>query len=115
MGRRKKNSENSIVPLSALPGAESCIMDGDKLKMEDILDKEIILLNCKITKSKAYENSKCAELHYYFSNDATKTHYITFTSSEVIIDKLNIIASTRTVPFNVSVTPTRIGKYLTLK
>lgn len=58
--------------------------DGDKLKLGDILDKEILILGYKIKDSKKKPGTKYVTIHFKLDN---KPH-IVFTSSQVITDQL---------------------------
>ena len=62
------------------------IMDGNKLKLDDILENEITILGYRVKDSKYNKNSsdKCMTLHFKIGD----TNYITFTGSSVLIDQM---------------------------
>lgn len=71
---------------------ESKNLDGDKKKLEDVLDKPIVLTGWKITTSKYANVNKgtkyCTKLQFYYQEDEEQTRYVLFTGSEVIRDQV---------------------------
>lgn len=65
---------------------EDAIMDGDKLKLDEILNKEITVKGFKVTDSKYSKSNsnKCMKLHFKLNDK----NYITFTGSNVLIDQM---------------------------
>ena len=66
--------------------ANEVTLEGDKVKIEQILDKEIILKAYLITKSKypQKDNEYCLELQSEMDGKV----YVTFTGSVVLMDKI---------------------------
>jgi len=60
------------------------IFDGNKKRIEDILNQEILVLDFKIKDSKKEQNTSYATIHFEINND----NYIVFTASGVLIDQL---------------------------
>lgn len=81
-------------------------LDGVKVKIFDILDKEIELINFRITTSQFGKNQKYAILQ--FNDDNIKK--ICFTGSNVIMNQL--IKYKDQIPFLTTIK--QIDKYLTL-
>ena len=57
--------------------------DGDKKKIEDILNQEILVLDFKIKNSKKRQDSLYATIQFKID-----TNYIVFTGSNVLIEQL---------------------------
>ena len=66
--------------------ANEVTLEGDKVKIEQILGKEIILKAYLITKSKypQKDNEYCLELQFEMDGKV----YVTFTGSVVLMDKI---------------------------
>ena len=62
------------------------ILDGDKLKIDDILNQEIIILGCIIKDSRYAKNDSGKYLTLQFELNEKK--YIVFTGSDVLIDQM---------------------------
>ena len=60
------------------------VFDGDKKRIDDILNKEILIINFKIKDSKKRENSLYATIHIKIDGN----NYVVFTGSNVLIDQL---------------------------
>lgn len=63
--------------------ASSVLFDGDKISLEEVLDKEIIIKKYKISGSK-YRSSSCLTLHIEFE----KENRVIFTGSVVLMDQV---------------------------
>lgn len=74
-------------------------LEGDKLRIVDILDKEIIILNYRILPSKIKDAKFCLQIQYKFT-DSEKL-YISFTNSVVIKNLLE--ESKNEIPFLVTI------------
>lgn len=65
--------------------AEEQTLNGDKVKLDDILGKEIIVTGFNVNKSKYHNNSgNCLKLQ--FEHDGTK--HVLFTGSNVLINQI---------------------------
>jgi len=88
----------------------SPIMDGKKLSLDDILDKEILVLRYRIKKSKYSEakNPDCLTVQFsYPENEAV--HYVFFSGSSVLMQQLEKYKDK--LPF--AATIKKVGKYFT--
>ena len=65
--------------------AEEQTLDGDKVKLDDVLNKEIVVTGYVVTKSK-YKSSGDMCLKLQFEVDSAR--YILFTGSNVIINQI---------------------------
>lgn len=79
-------------------------MDGDKLKINDVLGKEIEILNYKISDSK-YSDKNCLTIQFLLNN---KKHII-FTGSSVLSDQCKLYE--KEMPFIATIK--KIDKYYT--
>lgn len=70
-------------------------LDGDKKKLDDILDKPIIVTGVQIRDSKYSKNGTehCTMMQFYFENDPEETRYVFFTGSGVICEQAQEITS----------------------
>ncbi len=59
------------------------IIDGDKIKINDILSKEIEVLDFQITNSKYKDKEKCLKLQFKINNEKR----VLFTGSSVLINQ----------------------------
>lgn len=66
------------------------IIEGDKIKIEEIPNKPIIVTNYEVTDSKHYKSggSRCLKIQFYREDDETKTRKILFTGSSVLIKQI---------------------------
>jgi hypothetical protein len=62
---------------------EESFLDGEKIKIDEVIDREILVTDYKVKDSK-YNDSKCLKLQ--FSIDDKK--HIIFTGSNVLIDQI---------------------------
>lgn len=84
---------------------ETKLFDGDKKKIDEILNQEILILDFKIKDSKQRQGTSYATIQFR-QND---TNHIIFTGSEVIIDQLNKYKEN--LPFYTAIK--KIDKYYT--
>lgn len=84
------------------------ILDGDKIKIEDILNKEVQIIGFKISESKYKKNEsgKCLTLQF-IDNDKK---IVLFTGSDVLLEQLEKYGSE--LPFLTTIR--KINKYFTL-
>lgn len=73
----------SIIARDKLP------MPGKKRRLEEILNKEILIVDFRITKSSKRENSDCLQIQFIENGEV----YVLFTGSVVLIDQLQSIKS----------------------
>ena len=88
----------------------SPVMDGKKLSLDDILDKEILVLRYRIKKSKFSEakNPDCLTVRFAYPENE-QAHFVFFSGSSVLMQQLEKYQDK--LPF--SATIKKIGKYYT--
>lgn len=86
------------------------LMDGRKVKIEELFDKEIIVLNFRIKNSKYDDakNPRCLTVQFAFPENQSE-HRIFFSGSSVLMEQLE--NNKDKLPF--SATVKRVGKYYT--
>lgn len=62
-------------------------MPGKKKRLEEILNKEILIVDFRITKSTKRENSQCMQIQFIDNGEV----YILFTGSVVLIDQIQAV------------------------
>lgn len=91
-------------------------LEGEKVKIEKILGKKIVVTAHKITKSK-YKTEHCVTLQFYYADDEAETKYIVFSGSTVIRDQVEEIAQkleAEGLPVMFETTVQNIGKFYAL-
>lgn len=88
----------------------SPVMDGKKISLDEILDKEILVLRYRIKKTKFSEakNPDCLTVQFAYP-DNENTHYVFFSGSSVLMQQLEKYQDK--LPF--STTIKKVGKYFT--
>jgi hypothetical protein len=88
----------------------SPVMDGKKLSLDDILDKEILVLRYMIKKSKFSEakNPDCLTVQFAYPENEN-AHFVFFSGSSVLMQQLEKYQDK--LPF--SATIKKVGKYYT--
>lgn len=59
-------------------------MPGDKKRLDEILNKEILIVDFRITNSKKRPDGKCLQIQFVMDNNV----YVVFTGSVVLIDQI---------------------------
>ena len=80
-------------------------LDGEKLSIMDVFDKEITVLGYKLSGSKYHKTLPCLQLQFTIDDH----RYVLFTSSTVIVEQIE--AYKEEIPFLVTIR--RIGKFYT--
>lgn len=88
----------------------SPIMDGKKVPLDDILEKEISVLRYRIKKTKYAEakNPDCLTVQFAYPED-DDTHFVFFSGSSVLMQQLEKYKDK--LPFTATIK--KIGKYFT--
>jgi len=86
---------------------EEKIMDGEKMKLVEILNREITVIGHKIRGSQYAKSNTERYLSLQFELDGTK--HVTFTGSNVLIDQMERYAEE--IPFTTTIV--KIDKYFT--
>lgn len=82
--RNNLTNKETLKRFSEIADTEDIMLQGDKVKIEDILDKEILIKDCWIGKSK-FKDGEMLKLQFELDG---KNH-IVFTGSSVLIDQTN--------------------------
>lgn len=66
------------------------VLDGDKVKIDDLLNKAIIIcgFNISISKFKERGGGSCVKVQFYYADDERKERKIFFSGSSVIKEQL---------------------------
>jgi len=88
----------------------SPIMDGKKMTVDDVLDKEIIVLRYRIKKTKFSEakNPDCLTVQFAYPDDEN-VHFVFFSGSSVLMQQLEKYKDK--IPFTATIK--KVGKYFT--
>lgn len=95
-------------------------LDGDKLKIEDILDRPIVVTGIRVRDSKYYSkrgSACCTTLQFYFEDDPMETKHIVFSGSNVIkeqAEEINEQLEEKGLPCIFKTTVKNIGNYHSL-
>lgn len=89
---------------------ERQLLEGDKVRIDEILNTNIIVTGAEITRSKydSNESGKCLKLQ--FQRDTTAAKEIIFTGSDVLIEQLEKYKDE--IPFQTTIK--KINRYYTL-
>jgi hypothetical protein len=88
----------------------SPIMDGKKIALDEVLDKEISILRYRIKKTKFSEakNPDCLTVQFAYP-DNENAHFVFFSGSSVLMQQLEKYKDK--IPFQATIK--KIGKYFT--
>lgn len=67
---------------------EEAVLDGNKCRIDDVINQEIILTKAKITESKYKKNKSGKCLMLQIKRTETSNHEVIFTGSDVLIDQI---------------------------
>ncbi len=85
------------------------ILEGDKERIDDILNKNIIVTGYKIEKSKFKKNGNEQYVKIQFKDDEQAAPHVCFTGSTVLIDQLELYKEH--IPFETQIK--KINRYYT--
>jgi hypothetical protein len=90
--------------------AATPIMDGRKIALDDILNKEIVVLRYKVKKSKFTDakNPECLTVQFAYTEKEAE-HFVFFSGSSVLMEQLEKYKDK--IPFTATIK--KIGKYFT--
>ena len=97
---------------------ERAVLDGDKIKLDELLNKQIIVTGINLTKSKYADrgSGKCSKIQFYFPDSDGERH-ICFSGSAVIYEQLEEMQTKfekEGSPILFSTTICKIGNYYSL-
>ena len=80
--------EGSIPEFSTL--VKNRVLDGDKVRIDDLLNKDIVVCGFQVSKSKYNDKGSgvCVKVQFYCADDETETRKIFFSGSSVIQEQL---------------------------
>ncbi len=78
-------------------------MPGEKKRLDEILNKEILIVDYRITKSKKRQDGKCLQLQFVMNGQVC----VLFTGSAVLIDQMQSV--NEKIPFRTTVV--KIDRY----
>lgn len=84
---------------------EQIPMPGQKKHLDEILNKEILVIDFKVKKSKRREGTECLQLQFILNGEV----YVLFSGSSVLIDQIKVAHEKNTIPFYTTVV--KIDKY----
>ena len=95
-------------------------LTGDKVRIDDLLDRNIIICGYQISTSKYKDKGcgYCTKVQFYFADDETKTKRVFFTGSGVLKDDLEAVEKVlkeKELPLIFSAILKKEGKYYTLE
>ena len=87
---------------------EPPLLDGDKIKIDELLNREILVIGYRVTESK-YENKKNSKKCLTLQFDLNGKRHIAFTGSNVLLDQ--IIKYKDEIPFLATIK--KVDRYFT--
>lgn len=99
--------------------AENKVLDGDKVTINEVLNKLIVITGYHVSASKYKKkgNEICLKIQFYYFDDTRKERKVVFSGSSVVKDQLEEIddkLKTSGKPFEFSATLKKIGNYYSL-
>lgn len=91
-------------------------LDGDKVKIDDILNQSVIVTGFKVMNSKYKQKSSeyCTKVQFYYENDEKQERKVFFSGSSVIKEQIEDIEkklSERELPLLFRATVKKVGNY----
>lgn len=95
---------------------EQVTLDGDKVSLNDILNKEIIVTGEHTSTSKFKDKGSgfCVKIQFYYADDVTKTKRVFFSGSTVIKDQIDEVKEAlekQGLPLLFKTTVKKVGNY----
>lgn len=96
--------------------SERKTLDGDKVKIDDTLNKEIIVtgFHVSLSKYKLKGSDYCVKVQFYFKEDESEEKKVFFSGSSVIKDQIEDIEKQLTakdLPFKFETVIKKVGNY----
>ncbi len=91
-------------------------LDGDKIKIDDVLNNPIVVTGYNVSSSKYKDknNDKCVKVQFYFVSDEKAERRVFFSGSGVIKDQVEDMEKQLTekgLPFKFETTVKKVGNY----
>lgn len=98
---------------------ENHVLDGDKIRIDDLLNKSIVITNYHISTSKFKSKGcgYCIKVQFYFADDTGEVRKVFFSGSGVIKDQLEEAKSNlekQEQPLLFKATVKKVGNYYSL-
>ena len=98
---------------------ERKVLDGDKVRIDDLLNKPIVVCGFQVSTSKYKDKGcgYCIKVQFYELSDTTETRKVFFSGSSVIKDQLEEIKTTlekQNMPLLFKATVKKVGNYYSL-
>lgn len=108
---------NEIPNFSSL--IDKKVLDGDKVRIDDLLNKEIIICNYNVTTSKFKDRGcgYCTKIQFYYADDKEEIKRVFFSGSSVIKDQIEEVAEKlkeNNQPLLFKAMVKKLGKYYSL-
>ncbi len=96
--------------------AENKTLDGDKVRIDDVLNAQIVVTGYHVTNSKYQSKgcNYCTKVQFYFADDETRTPKVFFSGSSVIKDQMEEMEAKlkeKDMPLLFQTTLKKIGNY----
>jgi len=108
------NDINGIPEFSSLSTRQ--VLDGDKIKVDDVLNKKIIVTGFNVGSSKYKDKGGdyCLKVQFYFEDDESKEKHIFFSGSSVIKSQLEEMQSSQKDKLLFRTIVKKVGDYYSL-
>ena len=98
-----KKLQNAEMPRFAVFAHDKLPLVGEKKRMGEILNRDLVVTDFRIMRSKHNDGDECLQIQVLLDNDV----FVVFTGSRVLIDQIR--AATGKIPFRTQIT--RVDKY----
>ncbi len=100
-----KTLNSTDCPKFAIFAQDQIPMPGQKKHLNEILNKEILVIDFKVKKSKRREGTDCLQMQFLLNGEVC----ILFSGSSVLIDQIRMANEKKQIPFYTTVV--KIDKY----
>ena len=92
------------------------VLTGDKVRIDDLLNKQIVVCNYHVSTSKFKDKSNefCVKVQFYNTEDGSKTKKVFFSGSGVLkeqLDEVKVVLEKNGQPFLFKATVKKCGNY----
>lgn len=101
-----QNLDRASCPSFAVFARDKLPMPGTKLRLDQILNREILVTDFRITKSKHHPGQDCLQIQFLMNQDEDDV-YVAFTGSSVLMDQILSVGDN--MPFRATVV--KIDRY----
>lgn len=95
------------------------VLDGDKMKLDDLLNQPIVVTGANLMDSKFINkgSGKCVKIQFYLESDSKQTKRVCFSGSSVLYDQIEEMLrkfQNENTPMIFRTTIRKIGNYYSL-